>query len=913
MCRSLVNTAPNLSGSGERIRRGYTAYTAVTAPTGAQILQVAPVQVPSQQDVHIWFATSGVYQNPYWFGPTIQNSNILVNEHFGTAGTPFDPANTDVSFPTQSSMKINNLATTGNATAVGFTSGIVAIADYFRNFGIYNVTQQTYALVTGYSISSGNGTFTLNERIDLTALNWQTSDTFIFFRNDHSNYTFAPTYNTTLIDPPCVNADKSVIRWSGGQGSAGGLMPMISQYISRTFFPNSTGRQFTFAGTYITERRLKPVDVLAAAPPFTTLKITVPAATASDALLDNKTYWIAVAPVYDGFQIGELQTYEDTTQYDTGSNANGNYIATSGAFSFIMPIVLRAGSFDKRITGFIIYMAQDTGDTRTTGRVAQYFSIKFVSLTTTQTHWTYTNAAGYYAINTSIRASEWAAKANDYTTDSGIVEVPTDTMYPYSDELILGTRRLLTNVYVTSEAVPNRQEIFTNPIGGNADVNAGLTSIDLFSNEDGFYRLRAEPTIGTKINGMRPTGLEDVIVLKDRGVLHGRLIVVDDIPDFIWSIISHDIGCATLRGHSFSDDAWIYFAGYDDIYRYRNGQFQRLIEDPESENDWLYTYREILSKTVKESTCCFYLPERQVFFDIGQAAYSTGKQVSYYPDYGWREVALKQSTVAQANPPATAFIKWTTRLQNGTVLVIDSSGNVYQWSNPTTGAFYKDDNGTAIIPYIDTGSFIPSGDEAFDFVLNYIGLSRTFDSVGTGSLDIDLYKDGTLLRSYTAQDNSSKFLPINSVVSDARQGNQWRMVYNTNATNPEHLLAGTILTLNKMFWYGELRKRSKRATEHSAGQSITPLGGCVSGTIGGKQEVTVNKTDTPFVWDSPFTKTYTGVEGSVPTYRFKMQPAYVIGSDQSTVETITIVSQTLTGITLRSSSDSTLVKFEATE
>lgn len=88
----------------------------------------------------------------------------------------------------------------------------------------------------------------------------------------------------------------------------------------------------------------------------------------------------------------------------------------------------------------------------------------------------------------------------------------------------------------------------------------------------------------------------------------------------------------------------------------------------------------------------------------------------------------------------------------------------------------------------------------------------------------------------------------------------------------------------------------------------------MSNTIGGKQEVTVNRTPTVFTWDAPFLKSYTGVEGAgIATYRFEFEPPYVIGSDKTQVEEIVITAKTLTTITLAASSDNVLCKFSASE
>lgn len=86
----------------------------------------------------------------------------------------------------------------------------------------------------------------------------------------------------------------------------------------------------------------------------------------------------------------------------------------------------------------------------------------------------------------------------------------------------------------------------------------------------------------------------------------------------------------------------------------------------------------------------------------------------------------------------------------------------------------------------------------------------------------------------------------------------------------------------------------------------------LAGTVNGIAEVLINSTDTSFVWDIPFTRTYTDLLGNtVPVYRFTIEYAQVNGIWID--ESVTIVSKSLTGMTLRSSSDATVVRFIAEE
>ena len=84
------------------------------------------------------------------------------------------------------------------------------------------------------------------------------------------------------------------------------------------------------------------------------------------------------------------------------------------------------------------------------------------------------------------------------------------------------------------------------------------------------------------------------------------------------------------------------------------------------------------------------------------------------------------------------------------------------------------------------------------------------------------------------------------------------------------------------------------------------------GLVSGIPEVLINSTDTAFVWDTAFTKTYTDIAfATVPAYRFDIEFARVSGSWID--ETVVIVAKSLGGMTLRSSSDNTIVRFRAVE
>lgn len=839
---------------------------------------------------------------PWWKpGGTKQTTNLLLAESI----TAFVSVGTFVG---------HTITLTGVDALMGLNAD-QKTSDWFKNWIIKNTTQSEYALITASSYSSAAGgtlTLTTVEAIGAGGLVWVSGDTLAFYRNFHDDPGFSPTYNTTLSDPPCAPIPvDSIVRFSGGQSSAAGNVGVrVDPYLNRSFFPlvtvGSPGP--TFTGTYASKRRCSPLG----AANTSSLIVLEEGLTG---LQINSTYWLGIAPVYDFFQIGELTKYETPSSYSdpfadpywTQNFLANNVAAVNRTMRFNVDILV--APLNKRITGVNIYMARDDGDTRTSGRASNYFFIQHLSLVTAESaSLGWLGSDGSYELVLRVTGDLWNARGNAYAIDAGYVESPTDTMYAYSGEFISGLRHYLYNVYVASTSEIDRQRLFTNPLGGNRDINAGVIQPDIFSNEEEIFKLRTDPTIGTKLMGVRPIGVQELLVVKDRGTLIAREITSPlGTPSLIWQLISADRGSAAFDQIAVGDNGDLYFAGYDDIHRYRQGVLENLIEDDENQNDWLYTYREGISKSSKESTVIWWLPERVVYFDIGQ---TNGQQFVYYIGSGWRQVKFK--VVATV---ATQFFKWIARLQSGMAIgtTNDTTAEFKKFSDPASNTYYYNDGGTNIPYQIDTGDFIPSLEESIDTILNYFILARSFDSPSQGTLDVDLYKDGSLLRTYADQNKANPYLPIRSRVDDPRIGNSWRLRINSNSS-PEMLNAGTILSLDHIFLFGEYRARGKKANESVTGTTGSVLGDGVSNTIAGKQEVIVNSTDTTFTWDIAFTKSYTGNEGAgIPKYRFEMEPAYVLGSDKSTLEAITIVSKTLTTITLRSTTDNTLVKFEAKE
>lgn len=919
-CRALINTAPNRA-DGEGNRQGYLAYTAVTAPTGMEILKVAPIDKPSKEDVHIWFSQPSnqeVRMNPYWFydsnsATAKQSSNILIDEVFSI------PTETAITTPSAKVIRI--------PLAV---SGLTLITNYYAGWSVYytvdaGVTKKFAQVVSWVVFDATYWDLTCIEDVDATGLNIVAGATLILRRNSHNTLKdtgseFNPLYSTDISTQPDVNVDASIIRLSGGMVSGVNYKAIrIEPYKSKTFF-GSSPRPFTYYGTYVSDAELRALDCL-------TITLFGTSGT-GNVFADNQTIRFAVCPVYDFGQIGNLTEY--TAQY-TGATA------TSNSFSCNLSISL--GALNKNISSILLFCAVDDDDTSSSGRVNDYKFIREFSIINSDLTWLYTTGATQkYLFSFIVFSADVYAASTTYIDASGREEIPTDISYGYSHRSIVEGRHILSNVYVTSEGRADRERFFINPIGGLAGVNSGVVQYDAFPNEDGVYKIPAEQSVGTRITGLFQTKMGEVICLKDRGVLYGRPVTLEDTTlNFTWHRLSTRDGCSTLKGFTEGNDDWYYFGGYDDIYRVRGSELQKLVETGQ---DWKYTYQEIITPTMKESIVCWYLPTSVVKFDIGQYdststniqksyqfsfyPYRAGVEAKHYfnneeilvPDNGWRRDAYKTSTANSGQPVSAAFFKWVTYLQNGTPLTIELNSSavvqgVRQWNHPTTQTPHWSDNGTAIRYHWDTGDieFTPH-----DLRLNKINILRTLDTTTSGTLDFDLYRDrgASIFKTYSGMDKTRTYLPLNSMSDDPRIMYALRIRCNSNSS-PEVLGSGSLLQTNAIEIWGEFMNRNKRATDTPPTTStvtITPP----QGQVNGLSEVILNETDLSFVWDVPFTETYTSLDGTTqPAYRILFDSAHPLNPtlpDATIGAEVSIVTYSLTGFTAHASMDNVLFKFK---
>jgi len=813
-----LNYSKTLS-DGLRVRRGYAEYDEITWPvvnrtpltsSDLAVPMLVQIESPEKRDVFLLGMNSDpqMWMFPYWNGAIDADDAVEASIPLAESYLPgYIPTYAQV---TTHSFLFQNWQGWGIPAGNGSQ-----IADYYNGWKVYNATTGTSTIVTDFSVDSSTVniivTFTVVDDISPTGLNWLNIHTYEFYRCYHDNplYSgtpatrvapFVPSFQVELSDPPCAVADNSLIYFSGGQGSDSNLMgSIIYPRMNKTFFPG-LAETFTIDGTYASEERCKSYDIVSSFAQDTP-------STGMTTLEDNFTYWVGLAAIYDDGTIGELERYEDVDDYISFGDWQNNFLpdlASASLTTLTAAASVQAGTLNKTVSGFAVYLAKDEGDTRDTGRQTAYFFVGSISVVSEAqnadtTGWAY--SAGNYNIQFAITGDMWDRAENTYETDSGMAEIQSDTSYAYSGRKVVGGRHYLYNVYVTSEAQADKQNLFTNPIGQNASINSGITARRVFPNEQGFYRLRCEPDIGSRINAVVPMGFDEFLVLKNIGIVSVRNTVTQDlIPEHINRIVDHRIGCSTFHGYSISNQEEIFFAGYDDCYSYRLGRLQPLIER-EDKRDWLHTYREVLTNTQKENVVVIWLPQDYIMWTFGEE----GSQ--YILDRGgWTQAAYKQTS----GLTSTEWFKFPVKLNNGTVLALGTPGNtgLRQFQNPTTGGFYYTDDDTEIKSYLDSWYFNFGHNK--DMCLSKIVFNRTFDEDTTGTLSIALYKDRALLRSYNP-DSSLDRVYVFSVVGDSKIGFEWRYIYNNNSS-PE-VMGGDVLQIDSIEIYGELRPRSKRAAE----------------------------------------------------------------------------------------------------
>ena len=898
--KKLRNLTSALSDGIGRVRTGYESYSSgkggYDPPASMDNLDILPVQIPEETDIHLYYANSGIYMYPHYssagktqgtFDGTLQKSFTgaagslaasaitftgadaltlsKVNDYYNnwiiendtnseyafiTDYTYSSAASGTATFTVQS-VVINNVAfwdwavtdayklhvhflklneskavtdTWSNPSnnvlrwtgseALGFSN----TNDHYNGWLCHNTTKDKYSIVTDYAYTQGTyASFTLLDDVHAGGMAWDVTDDITFYRSFHGAPTTAVTYNNTLTDPPTANVENSVIRLSGGQGTGAGLRGVIIYpKLTRTFLPGNS-RQLAYASTCVEPRECGNIGKS-----ILTSSAVVGVTAARTSLPTGKTYWVGIAPVYDYYQLGKLEKWESVAAdyAPTSGDWVDNYVASSATANVLnLPLSISLARWNKRITGLAIYLAQDTGDTSATGRVNPYHFIKHISLVDSTdpylSGWSYGATTGLHTQTFTIDGDMWNSKGGTFFQDSGYLDTTSYTGLSYSTEVMSSGRRYIANFCPYSTVGTDRDSVITNPTGGNTIFNNGIIQPDIFPYEDGVFRIRIDQTVGTKVNAVVPMGADSFVVLKDRGVIDCRVIVIDNVPNLIQSVESRDVGCTSVNGWAKNDSGTVFFPSLEDVYSYKNGVLSALIERPDH-NDWLTTYRGI-SPTNKAGAVLTYLPElKSILFIFGGQLTTGFSDLQYLLDSGgWKSIYFNVSSGS-----ATTSFKHFTSLTNGHIIGITSaaSGSAVPhrmtWSyTDGTYAFGYYDNGTGIIPYFDTGDFF--FDPTLEYVLNEVVINRTLtSSTTTGALDVDVKVGDDISQTqigFTSVAGTAR-LRMRPEALDIKRGNRFQMIYNTNST-PNKLNSGSVYQVDSIELHGRVAPRRQAITE----------------------------------------------------------------------------------------------------
>jgi hypothetical protein len=549
--------------------------------------------------------------------------------------------------------------------------------------------------------------------------------------------------------------------------------------------------------------------------------------TTIDYLTADRTYWLGVAPVYDGFQLGQLYKLESGSDYAAVSGSwTDNYLATNpGIMNLNFNVSL--GTLNKRITGFAIYGAVDEG--ATTVRANPYYFLKHLPIAATgSSSGDWALVSNNYFLTVLISQGDFTNKGNTYLTDAGYLETPADIMYAYSIEEIISGRRYLANAYIESASSVDSTSIFSNPTGGNGFFNAGVVQPDIFSNEEGVLKIKSDPSVGTQINGLVPIGVDEFLVLKNRGIIRSRVVVIDQVPNFIQKVESKDAGLSTVNAWAKDDAGVVVFPAFDDIYAYKDGQLSRLVER-EDKNDWLSTYRGI-SVTDKMNAVVVYLPELKSHVFLFGSQRDPNSNI--YNDLqfilgsnGWGSIFYETNDIGNA----TRSFKYFTQLSNGHIIGCDTatSGTAtpfrMTWKTLDAGSTYTfgfTDNDEAIIPYFHTGDVYFSDGS---YLMNEIIINRTMTgSVAQGQLDITVSSGDEIRDDVVGYDDVSRLVDDNETVTRRlrmnappniiHKGNRWSIEYNIGNA-PNHLTVGEVYQIDSIEIHGTSKSRRKEIAE----------------------------------------------------------------------------------------------------
>lgn len=547
----------------------------------------------------------------------------------------------------------------GTITADDFTVPLLtgsATNDYYNGWLAKNETRGNYAYIVDYD--GGTKILTTKENIGSNGLNWQDTDTLFLQRWFHDQPGIDPQY-----DFPFAHSIYGDFRVGGGKGSSVGNKDIWIGYLNRTFFPTEA-EAFTYQGTYASRREIR-VPYSGDSAIDLSLTFAKAAIAGTDVALDTGyTYALAIAAVYDKYQISPY------------ISVTGQYFipVTDASKKMSLTLNVRASTLNKRITAFRIYVAQIQGDVSALNpSTFQYYFLREVSIIdSTESGWAYTGSTTQQFTHTySVDKTEFNKKGNLWGTDSGYA--PVDTTFSHDLEVAQGGRQFIGRVYKYTDAKEDLDTVFTNP----RSAAYGQIQPDIFADEPDVFTNRILWGDSSYLASLLATEKGTLLALKDRAVVDVSFNEnADGTLNFFSSVISTQVGCASKTG-AITTPHGQFFAGYDDIYWYNNGSLTALTLE-----DWQDVYAAISTANKQAAIMWFRVEDSGVYVQLSTAQYAF-----YIPLKTWREISY-----------AHAMTYYTVKRDN-TVVWTKSDGTAYKFDTSSTDA------GTAIPARWRTGYF----------------------------------------------------------------------------------------------------------------------------------------------------------------------------------------------------------------
>lgn len=717
-----------LVAGSEKTRTGYSSagapYTDLPVAGFTRAFQrIATTEKPTAQEVVVDFGTVSAVKQ-IWMTPYIP----IDSSTFNSSPVLLDEKITKTAEVSNSDYTLNDLSIViESSSSKGFST---TVTNGHKGWLIRNTSLSQSAYVTSSSYDSFNNRLTLNflesiSRSDPTPTAWTAAHGYIFQRWFHNDSSIDPSYQTY----PSVTVREGEFRISGGKASGAANKPIWAGYINRAFFP-SHAKTFTYQGTYASERKI-------AAPSLAMDRAQTSIGGTLVALETGYTYWLGICAVYDGYQYSPIQAI----------SAGAYYASVSG--QYLDGTVYIPAHLNKRITGYIIFMAQDKGDTSSSGRVNPFYLVKEISLSDTALTFGFDTATQTFTYNLDIDKTVWDNRTSEWSSLSGYTE-GVATIHSYDQEINALGRQFITRVYNDTAAQDDLDRVYTNPTSGD-----GVVQPDIFPLEPDVFVGRAQWGDSSYITGLVETERGRIIVLKDRAVIDlGVEIDNDGTCRFRPLIVSTQDGCVSPNTGFIKTPYGIYFAGYNDFYVLDGLQLKPLARD-----DWGDTYT-ALSTANKQSSIMWYRDdEKAIFWLCGTSGF-----VFYLSTKDWRQFEY-----------AHTLTSLTTK-RDGTVVWLATS-TAYAFDTSTTDA------GTGIKAKWKTGDMMltPSGTVGV-FVEAFVNKS-VVSSSGTLECNVKRTIDGTTTTttlSGLTKSDTRLLLPLG--IDENRRFDFLSLEYNQNAS-----------------------------------------------------------------------------------------------------------------------------------